>query len=248
MKLVHCIIFLISLSAFSYEKMDLVNVTDQEVIYDQDSNIDPTYFDEDKIKSFKNNDDFNYVEYVKQESWWTRFKNWLGQQFSKLIYWLFDVNEVTGFWALLLKTLPYLVILAVAFLLIWLFMKVSPNDMLLEKQSPGQVILTEDEDIIQNQDINELLNNALQQNNYRLAIRYYYLLILKKLTDHHIIDWEAQKTNTDYISEISSPALQQKFKIITRIYDFIWYGSFTIDEKSYKKAEKEFQSIQSEIK
>jgi len=156
-------------------------------------------------------------------------------------------GEINGFWSVVLQILPYLLVIAVLALLGWLFLKVNPSDMLMEKQDPPQIALTEDEDIIQNQDIQHLIQQALLNNNYRLAIRYYYLLVLKKLSDKEFINWEPQKTNTDYSRELKDNALNSRFKIITRLYDYIWYGNFEVNELSFRKAEKEFQQLINQI-
>ncbi|MBQ4822404.1 DUF4129 domain-containing protein [Aquimarina sp. MMG016] len=204
-------------------------------------------FDNQKIEEFQADDAFNYTEYEEPDNAWTRLKKWFGQIITKFIKWLFGVDEVSGFWLVVLQILPYLIVIGVIFLLIWLFMKVNPSDMLFEKQKAPQVELTEDEDIIQNQDIQQLIQQALQNKNYRLAIRYYYLFVLKKLSDQEIIAWESQKTNMDYIKELSDDSLKNQFKVITRLYDFIWYGSFEVDENSYQQAEKEFKSMTNTI-
>jgi len=219
----------------------------QELIYDVDSTKEIKKFSLDKIEEFRSDTDFNYTEYQETDNMWTQFKNWANQLWSKFIHWLFGVEKVTGFWAVLLRLLPYLIIISVLFLLGWLFMKVNPRDMLFEKQEAPQIMLSEDEDIIQNQDIQELINLALKEKNYRLAIRYYYLFILKKLSENELIDWESQKTNTDYIKEIRDDTIKSKFQNITRLYDFIWYGSFEVDEKSFQKAQQKFTSITNTI-
>ncbi|WP_299443972.1 DUF4129 domain-containing protein [uncultured Aquimarina sp.] len=222
-------------------------VASQEILYDLDSAKEVRKFSADKIEELRNDDDFNYTEYEEPDNIWTQFKKWLGQLWSRFFQWVFGVGEVTGFWAVILTLLPYLIIIGVLFLLGWLFMKVNPRDMLFEKQEVPQVILTEDEDIIQNQDIQQLIELALRENNYRLAIRYYYLSVLKKLSDSELIDWESQKTNTDYIKELTDDSLKNKFQNITRLYDFIWYGSFEVDEKSFHKAQQKFKSITNSI-
>ena len=122
-------------------------------------------------------------------------------------------------------------------------MRVNPKDVLSKTQDLPNVNLDEDEDIINNKDINLLIQHALTQKNYRLAIRYYYLLVLKNLSEKELIVWESQKTNTDYVRELSDGAIKNQLKTITRLYDFIWYGNFEINEKSYRQAEKEFLSI-----
>ncbi|WP_299211404.1 DUF4129 domain-containing protein [uncultured Aquimarina sp.] len=242
--------FLVLTASFSVSAkiQDTTTVSEpQEIVYDLDSSKEIKKFSSDKIQELLNDDDFNYTEYEEPDNIWTQFKKWLSQIWNRFTQWLFGVGEVTGFWAILLTLLPYLIIVGVLFLLGWLFMRVNPRDMLFEKQEAPQIILTEDEDIIQNQDIQQLIELALKENNYRLAIRYYYLSVLKELSDTELIDWESQKTNTDYLKELKDDSLKSKFRNITRLYDFIWYGSFEVDEKSFHQAQQKFKSITNSI-
>ncbi|WP_109434569.1 MULTISPECIES: DUF4129 domain-containing protein [Aquimarina] len=247
MKILYCFLFFISFSLSAKIQDSTVTSIAQEIVYDLDSPKEIIKLDDQKIQEFQKQDDFNYTEYQEPDNWWTRLKKWFNQLWRKFKSWFFGVDEITGFWAIIFQLLPYLLIIGILFLLGWLFMKVNPGDMLLEKQIPPQVELTEDEDIIQNKDIQQLINQALQNNNYRLAIRYYYLFVLKKLSDLELITWEAQKTNTDYTKEISNDIIKKQFKSITKLYDFTWYGSFEVNEKSYLQAEKEFKSITNSI-
>ncbi|MHA7057747.1 DUF4129 domain-containing protein [Aquimarina sp. M1] len=220
----------------------------KQIVYDLDTTKKVKQFSLDQIQELRNDDDFDYAEYKEPDNIWTQFKRWLGQLWSQFIQWLFGVGEVTGFWAVLLKLLPYLIVIGVLFLLGWLFMKVNPREILFDKQETPQVILTEDEDIIQNQDIHQLIELATKENNYRLAIRYYYLSVLKSLSDNELILWESQKTNTDYLKELTDDSLKKKFQNITRLYDFIWYGSFEINQASFRQAEQKFTSITNTIR
>ncbi len=220
----------------------------QKPIYDLSSDQKSLDFDDQKIEKFRSQDDFNYTEYQESDNWWTQFKNWISQHLNKIIKSIFGATIVTGgIWAILLHILMYTLVIGVLILLGWLFMRVNPRDILLEKSTAPQISITEDEDIINNQDIQQLIYQALQQKNYRLAIRYYYLFVLKKLSDVELIQWEAQKTNTDYIKELTDDTVRNQFKSITKLYDFIWYGSFEVNEKSYQKAEKEFIAITNHI-
>ncbi len=248
MKILYCLLFLISYSA-SAQVQDSISVPEtQEIVYDLDTQKSVQQFDAQKIEAYKKSGDFDYTEYQEQDNWWVQLKKWFNQLWRKSISWLFDVDEVSGFWAFILKLLPYFIVIGVLFLLGWLFMKVNPSDMLLEKQAAPQIELTDDEDIIQNQDIEQLIKQAVTLNNYRLAIRYYYLFVLKKLSESELIQWESQKTNTDYTKELNDNTIKNQFKVITRLYDFIWYGSFQVNENSYYQAEKEFQAITHQIK
>lgn len=243
MKTLFLLIFLLPLSVSS-QVQDSISVNNpKEIFYDLNSAQEIVPFHKEMIEDYKNDDDFNYVELKKTDSLWIRFKNWIGQIITRFFKWLLGVDEFSGFWQTFFTILPYISILAILSLLGWLFMKVNPKNILSEPLTPPQVILSEEEDIIQNQDIQQLIEKALEQKNYRLAIRYSYLYTLKKLSESERIKWESQKTNMDYIREIDDVPLKNEFKKITRLYNFIWYGSFEIDEKSYYKAEQKFKSL-----
>ena len=56
-----------------------------------------------------------------------------------------------------------------------------------------------------------LISEAESNNNYRLAIRYYYLWLLKGLSEKEIIDYDPEKTNSDYQYEIKTPEISEQF-------------------------------------
>ena len=114
----------------------------------------------------------------------------------------------------------------------------------LNKNAVG---LSEEENIIRNENIDDLIQQAVADKNYRLAIRYSYLLILKLLSEKDIIAWELQKTNSDYLDEITKENLKTPFKASTRLYEYVWYGDFLIDEPKYQKAALAFNALRKNI-
>ena len=78
---------------------------------------------------------------------------------------------------------------------------------------------------------------------YRMAVRYQFLLILKKLSDKKIIAWNPEKTNKEYSNEIKSENLKSQFSDLALIFDYIWYGEFGVDHSSYLKFKEQFQSF-----
>ena len=103
-------------------------------------------------------------------------------------------------------------------------------------------------EIIKNEDIDALIAEAVNQKNYRLAIRYYYLLALKKLTETNHIEWKPQKTNEDYINELQASGYKPDFVNITKIYDYVWYGEFNVDAIKFESLKLPFQSLNKIIK
>lgn len=211
----------------------------QEIKYD-DNKVSPIIIDADQIETYREDNDFNYQEYTPPDNWWTRFNQWLSDVWNSLIEWILGGEEATGFLAFLIRILPYLIIFGVLAFLIWLFIRVDMGGSPLLTSNTQQVILTDEKEILETQDITALIKQALNDQNYRLAIRYYYLLALQQLKQKDLIDWQVQKTNHDYIYEIKNESIRKQFSTITRIYDFIWYGSFELDVNAFAKAEHEF--------
>ena len=116
-----------------------------------------------------------------------------------------------------------------------------------QKKNPNVVTLSEDEHIIKNEDIQELIKKALANENYRLAIRYYYLYILQLLSERELIDWQQQKTNDDYMVELSDSSFKNDFGKATLLYDYVWYGEFELNHERYQKAELVFASLKKSI-
>ena len=96
---------------------------------------------------------------------------------------------------------------------------------------------------IENTDINALIKNAENNNDYRLAIRYYYLLVLKNLSLKNHIKFEDDKTNNDYLNEISNKPFSDKFVYTSYLYTYIWYGEFPLNTEQYAKAKSNFTAL-----
>ncbi len=101
---------------------------------------------------------------------------------------------------------------------------------------------------IEHADIHTLIKNAENDNNYRLAVRYYYLLVLKTLSLKNHIKFEDDKTNSEYLNEISEKPFSEKFAYISYLYNYIWYGKFTVDIKQYTKAKNNFLTLLNLVK
>ena len=205
-------------------------------------------FDEDSLDSYKADSDFNYEIEKVEPSVLEGVFNWLYRVLLNFLEWIFGNDMATGILGVIVRILPYAIAAIVLFLLIKFFLKVNTNSIISGKTNMSTVRLTEDEELIKSKDLPNLISNAIAQGNYRLAVRYYYLLILQKLSNSEIIDWQQQKTNEDYIAEIESQSLKQKFTSGTYLYDFVWYGNFELNENEFTKAENEFNELTKLIK
>ncbi len=90
--------------------------------------------------------------------------------------------------------------------------------------------------------------DALAKNDYRLAVRLWFLRTLKSLSDKELVQWKMDKTNSDYFYELGGTAYQKEFGEISNVYDYIWYGEFPLDQNSYSTAEEKFHGLFGKIK
>ena len=212
------------------------------------SKIEIQEIDESHLESYKNDKAFNYIEEEQEVSIIYRFKRWLGNIIRKFWEAIFGVGSATGVLYFIFNILPYLLLAFLVFMLMKFFLNVNSQNIITGRQNPSTIKFTEDEELIKNEDLQALINEAIKQKNFRLAIRYYYLKTLKGLTERDIISWEHQKTNEDYINEIQKRSIKNSFKDITKIYDYVWYGEFNIDELKFETLKTSFDNLNNNIK
>lgn len=99
----------------------------------------------------------------------------------------------------------------------------------------------EDLEEIGNNNFEQLISKAKSEQDYRKAVRYYYLWVLQKLTDRNLIKWHREKTDFDYLQELKNHSIKEDFSTNTYIYDYTWYGNFQLNSKEFELAENIFQ-------
>lgn len=226
---------MLSVSAFAQ--------TDSLQVKNDKSSIVQKKFDSNNLEKYKRDKDFNYQEdEVKADpSFLERLFNWLIRQLSRFLEWIFGVKYAKGILGTILSALPYIIAGIVLFLLLKFFLKINSNSIVTISNNKSIVSITEEEELIKTKDILKLIQQAITNKNYRLAVRYYYLNILKQLEKNNFITWEQQKTNEDYIKEIKQQNIQNSFVNLTRLYDFVWYGNFKINQTEFVRIESDFQ-------
>ncbi len=228
-------------SSLSIAQQDSLNIK-----YDQVKQ-DAKEINEDHLTEYKEDKAFNYVETAEEDSVLAKIQRWFVHMVTKIFEFIFGAGKATGIIYFVLRVLPYILLGVLFFLLVKFFLKVNSRGILMGKQGQATVVFTDEENIIKNEDIQDLINKAIQQKNYRLAIRYSYLLVLKQLSESELIRWEQQKTNEDYIKEIEKESIKGHFETITRIYDYVWYGEFNVDALKYERLKPSFETISKSI-
>jgi hypothetical protein len=202
-------------------------------------------------KSFKENirsrykgDEFDYSTSKPRESFWDK----LMRKILKLIQTIFGETSLESSAQITTVVIRLFAIVLVGFLLYFIikFLIGKNGNFIFGKRNKKVVI--NDEELHENiHEINfpESIATFERTKDYRSAVRYQFLFLLKKLSDKKLILWNPEKTNKDYVAELKAPHLKNEFSNLSYIFDYVWYGEFSIDEQSYAKFKEQYQSFKS---
>ncbi|PQJ78347.1 hypothetical protein [Polaribacter porphyrae] len=227
------ILFLVLLSLHCYgfsQDNNNGEITQKDtIVYQKDTKmVEDRAFNTD-LKDTYSDDDFKYKEYIEKKSDSTPtvnkgFIQALGYFMTTIFPFL-----IGGF-------VIFLILKTVLGLQFNFREKPSSNKNLVQKQ------LIENEDIHE-VDLDTLLAEAITNKEFRLAIRYYYLSVLKKLSTKELINYHKEKTNSEYLFEIENTEMRSQFSYLSYIYSYVWYGEFPVDEKRFHHAAAKYQSF-----
>ncbi len=201
--------------------------------------ITPSKFDKDSISSYKEQREFQYDEVGQQQlSWWDKFWMW---------FWNLIGSLIQGATSNLISR--YIFIGLGIALILYIVIKTIGAENIFRKKSKETIlpydVITEN---IHEIDYEQELQRLVAERKFRLAVRLLYLRALKKLSDAEIIDWQPDKTNYNYLMEITKPELRNDFSRLTLQFDYIWYGDFPIDEVKFEPINQSFNQFNNQIK
>ncbi|MFL5754082.1 MAG: DUF4129 domain-containing protein [Bacteroidia bacterium] len=183
---------------------------------------------------------FNYKkDLTYSESPTDRFFAWL----LRKLFGAATHENANTFWAIIRIAL----IVALAVLLAFLLFKTEIRKLFSGKPAETSVNFSDVPENINELNIDGLINEALQKRNYRLATRWWYLKLLKHLSRKELIAWKPYKTNFDYYYELSPEILKHEFRTVSSVYEHVWYGDFTIDEKIYSQSVEQFRQFEQTV-
>lgn len=205
-------------------------------------NLGDTYIDE-----YLANPDYNYQELNDGENWFEKLRRKVKQVVMKFLRWLLGDGRFDTAAEFIFQAIPYIGILVLSGLLIWLVSKYEMYPGGDKKLSPFQVGISDDEAIMERSDIQQLIEEAVARGDFRSAVRYSYLQLLKKMKEQTLIDWKIQKTNHEYVAELPEGGLKASFAQVTRVYDYIWYGGFELDRSGFDAVRRSFHQVEKEL-
>lgn len=201
------------------------------------------YLPYDSVKNWRNLKEYAYTRYldsllknekIKQEkaqspqtsSGPSFFESILNSGFTKTLLWA----------------------LAICFVLFIIYRLFLAEGVFQRKTKSAENTEAAEEEVITHEsNFDTLINTALQNSNYRQAVRYQYLRTLHLLADKDLVELAPDKTNYQYVREISNRDIQNDFASLTLNYEYVWYGEFNIDKELYQKIGNNFISLNQKL-
>ena len=98
------------------------------------------------------------------------------------------------------------------------------------------------ENLIEKADFRQLIIEH-EQKEIPPCIRLYFCGPLRCWKITNLINWLPDKTNSEYLSEISDEAMKNQFSYLSYLYEYVWYGEFPLENSDYVKAKSAFEKL-----
>jgi hypothetical protein len=161
--------------------------------------------------------------------------------FSRFLMWLsHQIRKATGY--LPSNTFEVLYVL-VGLLLVWLILKwvgVNMTDVFRKKGQEIEVPYEAIGEDIRVMSFETAIDEAIGRNNFRLAVRLYYLWTLRSLDNKALINWQRNKTNHQYLIELEQTHFFKDFAQLTLDFEYAWYGDFPLNEARFRDIQEAF--------
>lgn len=135
----------------------------------------------------------------------------------------------------------FLMILIIGLLLFFIVSTILKNPGTGSNKTTGSGQFTEEdiEDIEGNpfeNDLERYIYEAKQAENYKLALRFSFIYIIRLLAENGDISWKKDKTNHQYYVELSGNNFQGAFHYMKLVYETVWYGDFDLNKSNLDKS------------
>ncbi|MCD7973569.1 MAG: DUF4129 domain-containing protein [Candidatus Azobacteroides sp.] len=196
------------------------------------------------IDKFNQDEHFQYEEETYSPGLLMRFLMWLLEKILPSIQYDEVAQVSTNIWEYVIIPLAVLIILIVIFK----FLGVNFSGIFGRKAKAIDIRYEVGQEDVRISPFDQLLEEAMNARNFRLAVRYLYLKTLQELNTRELIEWDPNKTNHAYIRELSSDlSLQHSFSEKVYLFEQVWYGEYEIGEPEFQQIKEIFSVFNRKI-
>ncbi len=192
-----------------------------------------------ELDRIRNNKDFQYEKKLVTGNtaadilsrWFDRLnRHFFSRIFSK---------EAQPFW----RVFPFIIMAAALAIVVIALRRGDFFGLFLRKKaSTGELSYYTEENIYEI-DFDVMIKKFMENNEYRMALRYRFLKSLRNLSEKGVIVWKNEKTNRDYAKELSLQPVRSSFSELVNIFEYVWYGNFEIDKNFLDRMNERFRSF-----
>jgi hypothetical protein len=95
----------------------------------------------------------------------------------------------------------------------------------------------------QEENLEERITDSIRMSDYRTAIRLMYLKALGLMDEKGWIQLNPGNTNRDYLEAVKQRPAADTFRLITRIYEYVWYGEFKLNKQGFEALHTRFEQF-----
>ncbi len=96
-------------------------------------------------------------------------------------------------------------------------------------------------------ELDQYIKDALEKKEYRLALRFYYLKILKELAHKKLIVLKKESTSRDYLNQMYKTPGFSNFRSLTKTYEKAWFGTEQTEETHFNTFRQESDNLLASI-
>ena len=203
------------------------------------SNVVVRSFNNNELQEFKKDKEFYYDGFNDpSKGLWERFWEWVWWRVHEIMR---TKNGRTTVWTILIG----LGLAAIVFFVIKV-MGMSSGGLFARDAGTSLPYSTETEDI-NRISFDDAIKEAVENQNFRLATRLLYLQSLKTLSDKGYIQWQLNKSNNDYIREVTGKPWQSLFQKLTYSFEYTWYGEMNLANDEFQNLQVQFQQFNNQL-
>ena len=212
----------------------------KKVLYDS-SVIEVRHLPFSQIKAYSEQKDFDYREQQSGTvTLWDRFWRWFWEQFYRLS----QKTSIRKGFEIFIWVFSFSLILFAIYRITGMerrfFLRGNGNKRPLSYQ--------EEQIDVHTIDFSRSIQEAIEAQQYRVAIRLMYLKNIKVLSDRNLIEFKPNKTNFDYARELRPSPFGKGFEETTLVYEYAWYGEFPVEKEVFERLQIIFSDYEKNIR
>ncbi|MCE1188659.1 MAG: hypothetical protein LWX56_05905 [Ignavibacteria bacterium] len=190
-------------------------------------------------EQYRANADYNYHPVAKR-TWQEIVLEWIGHALGKFLQ-----TKIGNF---LIANFFYLVLLIAIALAGYIVYRKKIKWYAPTATRSDSLSMAYRESDLCSSDFDKMIEEAISNEDFRLAIRFSYVKSLRILHELHLIELGQDKTNYQYLRELKDYNVRTIFAQLTQLFEVIWYGSVNTDTSHLQVVFGEFQAFNRSLK